>query len=115
MKMNYIDFFQPNHYEESTNVFSYYFISLYLLINPDVFVKMCKKHNVHIYQVTNNKFITNDKGEIIKRLNNNETGNIEIDIPLLKSEYKNKNDLIFFILLITYLIFFYLKNKKYEK
>ena len=50
--------------------------------------------------------IINNKGEIIKRLNNNETGNIEIDIPLLKSEYKNKNDLIFFILLITYLIIF---------
>ena len=35
-----------------------------------------------------------------------EACNIEIDIPLLKTEYKNKNDLIFFILLFTYLVIF---------
>ena len=50
--------------------------------------------------------IINNKGEIIKKLNNNEAGSIEIDIPLLKSGYKSKNDLIFFILLITYLLIF---------
>ena len=39
------------------------------------------------------------------------TGNIEMNIPLLKSEYKSKNDLIFFILLFTYLIIFlFFKN-----
>ena len=44
-----------------------------------------------------------------------ETGNIEIDIPLLNPENKNKNDLIFFILLITYLtIFLILKIKTNE-
>ena len=56
--------------------------------------------------------IINNKGEIVKRLNTFETGSIEMDIPLLKTEYKNKNDLIFFILLFTYLtIFFIFKNK----
>ena len=56
--------------------------------------------------------IINNKGEIIKELNTFETGSIDMDIPLLKSEYKNKNDLIFFILLFTYLtIFFIFKNK----
>ena len=58
--------------------------------------------------------ITNiiNKGEITKKLNTYEAGNIEMDIPLLKSEYKNKNDLIFFILLFTYLfIFLIFKNK----
>ncbi|MBD1150213.1 apolipoprotein N-acyltransferase [Pelagibacterales bacterium SAG-MED29] len=56
--------------------------------------------------------IISNKGEIIKTLNTYETGNIEMDIPLLKSEYKNKNDLIFFILLFTYLfIFLIFKNK----
>ena len=50
--------------------------------------------------------VINNKGEIIKKLNIGETGNIEIDIPLLKTEYKNKNDLIFFILLFTYLVIF---------
>ena len=40
--------------------------------------------------------------------------NIEIEVPLIKS-INSKNDLIFFILLITYLIIFYFKNKKYGK
>ncbi len=56
--------------------------------------------------------IINNKGEIVKRLNTFEAGSIEMHIPLLKSEYKNKNDLIFFILLFTYLsIFLIFKNK----
>ena len=50
--------------------------------------------------------ILSNKGEIIKKLDTNETGNIEMEIPLLKAEYKNKNDLIFFILLFTYLLIF---------
>ena len=44
--------------------------------------------------------IINNKGEIIKKLNTNEVGNIEIDIPIIKTKYKNKNDLIFFALFI---------------
>ena len=60
-------------------------------------------------------FISN-KGEIIKKLNVNEAGNIEMDIPLITSEYKNKNDLIFFILLFTYLsIFLIFRNKSDAK
>jgi hypothetical protein len=49
----------------------------------------------------------------VKKLNNNEAGNIEMEVPLIKSN-NTKNDLIFFILLITYLIIFNLK-KNYEK
>ncbi len=57
--------------------------------------------------------IVNNKGKVIKKLNAYETGSIEMNIPLLKSQYKNKNDLIFFILLFTYLfIFLIFKNKK---
>ena len=56
--------------------------------------------------------IINNKGEIVRQLNTFETGSIEMDIPLLKTEYKNKNDLIFFVLLFTYLsIFLIFKNK----
>jgi apolipoprotein N-acyltransferase len=58
--------------------------------------------------------IIDNKGVLIKKLNSNEAGNIEMEVPLIRSN-NNKNDLIFFILLITYLIFFYLKNKKHEK
>jgi apolipoprotein N-acyltransferase len=59
--------------------------------------------------------IIDNKGTLIKQLNRNEAGNIEFEVPLIKSK-KNKNDLIFFILLITYLLIFHFnKIKKYEK
>ena len=55
--------------------------------------------------------IIDNKGKTIKQLNRNEAGNIEFEVPLIKSK-KNKNDLIFFILLITYLLIFqFYKNK----
>ncbi len=50
--------------------------------------------------------IINNKGEIIKKLDVNEAGNIEFDVPLVENKNKNKNDLIFFILLITYILIF---------
>ncbi len=56
--------------------------------------------------------IISNKGEVIKKLNTYESGNIEMNIPLIKSKYKNKNDLIFFVLLITYLIIFLINKKK---
>ena len=55
--------------------------------------------------------IITNKGQVLKKLNMNETGNIEMDIPLLTAEYKNKNDLIFFTLLFTYLIIFLIFKK----
>ena len=59
--------------------------------------------------------IIDNKGNIIKRLNQKEAGNIELNVPLIKSS-KNKNDLIFYILLITYsLIFLFYKNKNAKK
>ena len=50
--------------------------------------------------------IIDNKGEVIKKLDVNEAGNIELEVPLLQSQYKNKNDLIFFILLFTYLLIY---------
>jgi apolipoprotein N-acyltransferase len=59
--------------------------------------------------------IIDNKGSAIKQLNRNEAGNIEFEVPLIKSK-NNKNDLIFFVLLITYLLIFkFYKNKKYER
>ncbi len=58
--------------------------------------------------------IIDNKGKIIKKLNRNEAGNIELEVPLLKTN-KIKNDLIFFILLFTYLLFFLLYKKKNAK
>jgi apolipoprotein N-acyltransferase len=58
--------------------------------------------------------IIDNKGNIIKQLNRNDTGNIEFEVPLIKSK-KVKNDLIFFILLTTYLLFFFIYKKNYAK
>ena len=58
--------------------------------------------------------IIDNKGNTVKILNQNEAGNIEFEVPLIKSN-KNKNDLIFFILLITYLCIFFINKEKNAK
>ena len=58
--------------------------------------------------------IIDNKGNIIKRINRNEAGNIEFEVPLIKSN-KIKNDLIFFLLLITYLFIFFIYKKQNAK
>ena len=57
--------------------------------------------------------IIDNKGVSIKQLKRNEAGSIELEVPLIESK-NNKNDLIFFVLLITYLLIFqfYKKQKK---
>ncbi len=54
-------------------------------------------------------FIDN-RGNILKKLELNEKGNIEMKVPLINNSYKNKNDLIFYLLLFTYIIIFLLKK-----
>ena len=49
-----------------------------------------------------------------QRINRNEAGNIEFEVPLIKSN-KIKNDLIFFVLLITYLFIFLINKKQNAK
>ncbi len=58
--------------------------------------------------------IIDNKGIIIKKLNQNEAGNIEFNVPLIKTN-KSKNDLIFYILLITYLFIFLIYKKNYAE
>ena len=58
--------------------------------------------------------IIDNKGKIIKQLNRNEAGNIEFEVPLIKSN-KIKNDLIFFTLLITYLLIFLIYKNRNAK
>ncbi len=53
----------------------------------------------------------NSNGKVIKALKTSEAGNIELEIPFIKSK-KNKNDLIFFVLLITYILIFRLNLTK---
>ncbi len=56
----------------------------------------------------------NSNGIAIKRLEPNETGSIELNVPLINNDFKNKNDLIFFILLFTYTFIFFLFRKNYN-
>ena len=56
--------------------------------------------------------IINNKGQVIKKLSSNETGNIELEVPLIVNENKIKNDLIFFVLLITYIFIFNFYKEK---
>ena len=59
-------------------------------------------------------FIDNN-GQTIKRLEPYETGNIELDVPLINNNFKNKNDLIFFVLLITNIFIFNYYKENNEK
>ena len=74
------------------------------------------ENNTFLLRSTNKgvSAIIDNKGNIIKKLNRNEAGNIEFDVPLIKSK-KNKNDLIFFGVLITYLLIFFILRKKNAK
>ena len=61
--------------------------------------------------------IVNNKGEIVKKLDLNEAGNIEFEVPLIQNKNigKNKNDVVFFILLITYIFIFKYYRKSNDK
>ena len=71
------------------------------------------EHNTFLIRSANKgvSAIINNKGEVVKRLNPNEAGHIQLEIPLLENKNKNKNDLIFFILLFTYILIFYFTKK----
>ena len=57
--------------------------------------------------------IISNTGEVLKSLKPSEIGSIEMKIPLEDRNNKNKNDLIFFIILITYILtYFMLKRLK---
>ena len=55
--------------------------------------------------------VVNNKGQVIKSLKNNETGNIEYKLPIIEIKGGNKNDLIFFVLLFTYGFIFLIYKK----
>ena len=75
------------------------------------------EHNTFLVRSANKGIsaIINNKGEVVKSLNLNEAGHIQFEVPLLKNENRNKNDLIFFVLLFTYIFIFYLNKKNNDK
>jgi len=74
------------------------------------------ENNTFLLRSTNRgvSAIIDNKGNLIKKISRNEAGNIEFEVPLVKLS-KNKNDLIFFILLITYLLIFLIYKKQNAK
>ena len=74
------------------------------------------ENNTFLLRSTNKGIsaIIDNKGKVIKQLNRNEAGNIEFNVPLIQTN-KIKNDLIFFILLITYLLTFLIYKKNMQK
>ena len=73
------------------------------------------ENNTFVIRAANKGFsgFVNNNGKILKLLKPSESGNIEMKIPVLKSSNKNKNDLIFLILLITYIsTFLIFRNEK---
>ena len=72
--------------------------------------------NVYVIRSANkgiSAFISN-KGQVIKSLTPNEAGNIEMNVPVINNDYKNRNDLILFLLLITYTSIFFIFKKKFN-
>ena len=52
------------------------------------------------------------EGKILKNLQPDEIGNIELSVPMLeKSKKQSKKDLIFLLLLITYIVTFFVLRK----
>ena len=52
------------------------------------------------------------QGKILKNLQPNEIGNIELSLPILQKDKKEiKNDLIFLLLLTTFIITFFILRK----
>ncbi len=58
--------------------------------------------------------IINNKGQLIKSLESNESGNLEYKLPVLQKKKNYRNDLIFFYLLFTniFIFIYYKKNEK---
>ena len=72
--------------------------------------------NTHLVRAANkgiSAFIDNN-GRILKSLEPYEAGSIELNIPLINNSSRNRNDLIFFVLLFTYTLIFFTIKKKYN-
>ncbi len=88
---------------ESIGPYQHFSKSIFRAIESDSFVLRSANKGISA--------IINNKGQVIKSLKNNETGNIEYSLPIIEKKGSNKNDLIFFVLLFTYCFIFF----KYKK
>ena len=98
-----INISEDGWFGDSIGPYQHFSKSIYRAIESDSFV--IRSANKGLSAIINNK------GQIIKSLKNNETGNLEYSLPVIEKNNGNKNDLIFFALLFTYCLIF-LKYKK---
>ena len=98
-----INISEDGWFGDSLGPYQHFSKSIFRAIESDSFV--LRSANKGLSAVINNK------GQIIKSLKNNETGNLEYRLPVLEKKGGNKNDLIFFVLLFTY-CFIFLRYKK---
>ena len=102
-----INISEDGWFGDSIGPYQHFAKSIFRAIEQDTF--LVRSTNKGISAIINNK------GKVIKKLEPNEAGNIELEVPLIKSKYRNKNDLIFFALLITYIFIFNLYKKDNER
>ena len=89
---------------KSIGPYQHFSKAIFRAVENDVFVARSANKGISAF--------INNKGVIEKNLSPDETGAIEMSIPTIKnSSKKYKKDLIFFILLFTY-VFIFLSNKK---
>ena len=98
-----INISEDGWFGESIGPYQHFSKSIFRAIESDSFVLRSANKGVSA--------IINNKGQVIKSLKNNETGNIEYSLPIIEKKGRNKNDLIFFVLLFTYCFIFF----KYKK
>tara|TARA_B100001248_G_scaffold262003_1_gene255507 strand:- start:2027 stop:3019 length:993 start_codon:yes stop_codon:yes gene_type:complete len=102
-----INISEDGWFGDSIGPYQHFAKSIFRAIEQDTF--LVRSTNKGISAIINNK------GKVLKKLEPNEAGNIELEVPLIKSKYRNKNDLIFFALLITYIFIFNLYKKDNER
>ena len=98
-----INISEDGWFGDSIGPFQHFSKSIFRAVESDTFVLRSANKGISA--------IINNKGQIIKSLKNNETGNIEYTLPIIEKKGGNKNDLIFFVLLFTY-GFIFLKYRK---
>ena len=98
-----INISEDGWFGDSIGPYQHFAKSIYRAIESDAYVLRSANKGLSA--------IINNKGQVIKSLKNNETGNLEYSLLIKEKNRGNKNDLIFFVLLFTYCFIFLIYKK----
>ena len=98
-----INISEDGWFGDSIGPYQHFAKSIYRAIESDAYVLRSANKGLSA--------IINNKGQVIKSLKNNETGNLEYSLLIKEKNGGNKNDLIFFVLLFTYCFIFLIYKK----